>query len=188
MRIVQKLKDIGKRLYADEKYYLLKRVHSEVIPQNKEPFKGYFEKVAIENVYDTIEFESESYTKAYLDMLKQGDYGVFGYLDNQCVYRKWYQMSGVIRLCGQNILSLKENEAYSKYDYCKPEARGNAFQYNSILFFVNEFPKYDLYTLVKVDNMISLHNVEKAGFCIISDIQLISRFGFRKLYISSHSS
>ena len=140
-----------------------------------------FRPITMDNLRDCLEFESQSYIPVYRNMLAKGYDGHFGYMDGQCVYRAWVQRSGKIDFDGCTVMTLDEQEWYSCYVYCAPDARGNGLQAASIADTVRRFPEQTGYSIVLPEKPRSLSNYLKNGFTPKLRLTVKNRFLRRTL-------
>jgi len=141
------------------------------------PFAGELRIVTEKDLSDCAAFEDAAhYVPVYRDMLRRGDFVLFGYLDGACVFRHCLQLSGPFSFKGHPVRDLAPNEAYVHYGYCAPNARGNGFHQASLSRFPREFPTRTLYALVKEDNEKSLRGCFRTGYRPYSRLTAKSRF------------
>ncbi len=182
MRTIDRLRHVWRRLWFEQTIMLLVRPeHAKVHSEWLEQCPGSFCTVSEMNLGDCLEIEDAHYLALYQKMLMRGDYGQFGYLNGKCVYRAWLQRSGDIEFQGCSVLTLKEREGYSCYDYCAPSARGNGFQAAGIARVIQKFPELTIYTLILPTKPWSLRNYLRNGFEPQSLITVKRRFFYKKL-------
>lgn len=180
MAVINLFKRIGHRIWSTEKLLLLKRDRSnnEEIKIRYE-FKGELRRVTEDNVADCLALEDAHYLDVYREMLKCGDYGLFGYLDGSIVYRQWVKLSGELKCSPTHTIFFERDNAFIHYVYCDSSARGNGFHINGIKSSMERIKGRTFYATVKKDNYVSLHNFYRAGFSIESLLIVKNRFGIR---------
>lgn len=171
---------VAQRIWSDHTMILL-----EYIPKTNEnvDLMNHFEFANNENIRDILSFEDESYLKTYQRMLKDGEIGILGYLDQVCVFRHWIQMKGCIYHERRNILVLDEQSCYSHYVYCSETARKHGLHSESIQLIKNKFPDHKIYTLVNAHNNNSMKNYTSAAFKPIKRINTKMRLFCRTVSI-----
>lgn len=183
MTVSEFCKALRRRLWSDSKILLLVRPAGKPLDDAKrKPCPGEFRMVTEENIQDCAAFEDAArYVPVYREMLARGDYGQYGYLGRNCVYREWLQQSGDLVFDGCKVRALLENECISHYVFCAPAARRNGFQSNGGARLVSLFPGKTFYTLVRPENSVSLKNFLRNGYEIQSLLTVKNRFFRRTL-------
>lgn len=171
------------RLWSTNTILLLVRPIGKPLDDSfHKPCPGEFCPITAKNIEDCASFENaEHYVPIYREMLSNGDYGHYGYLDGECVFREWVQVSGTFCFEGCPVRLLSENQGYIHYAYCTPEARGNGFMTRGVFLLTQAYLDRQLFALVREDNLPSLKSLRRNGFEIYSKLTVKNRFFRRKL-------
>ena len=183
MTVFEFCKALRRRIWSDSEILLLVRPAGKPLDDTKrKPCPGEFRMVTEENIQDCADFEDAvKYVPIYRGMLESGDYGQYGYLNGNCVYREWLQRTGDLVFDGCKVRALRENECISHYVFCAPDARGKGFQAASGAHLISLFPEKVFYTMVLPEKPVSLKNYLQNGYEIRSLLTVKNRFFRRTL-------
>jgi len=179
MTVKEFIKKLRHRIWSKEEKLLLSTSRGSMCIKLPYEFKGECRKVTENNVTDCLMLEDKNYVEAYRDMLKHGDYGLYGYLNGDMVFREWAKLSGYLKCSKKHTIFFGGDKAFIHYVYCKPIARGNGFQTNATNKLIQDLKGKIFFATVKQDNYISLRNFYKSGLSIESLLIVKNRFGMR---------
>lgn len=166
LKILNKVRQLKQVLFSYERFYLLVREPSDVDSGEKRIFDNdiIFKLVDDDNIADTMNFEGKHYITTYRQMLDEGETGLFGYINEECIYRLWVKLKGDERYLRRRVFDIKKGEAYIHYCYTKCDARGKGVHTLGVKMICDLFPNRRLLSLVANDNIASIKSFEKNGF------------------------
>lgn len=160
------------RLFSFYHVILVKRDGGTPCLQDSLNTEIEFRKVNDEMLGDTSIFEKSTYRETYAKMLQEGQYGVFGYINNRCVYRRWVKPIDAVEFRGVYKIPLDRSSMLFHFDYCAPEARGKRIHSEDIRQMCIRFSDKDCYATIVPNNFASMHGYLKNGFYKELDVRV----------------
>lgn len=142
-------------------------------------------KVNNNNVYDCLAFQKNFYLKKFLKFLKDGDIGYYAYLNDKCVHRSWVKLGKGKKFKLNYFFKRRfmSDEIYIHWCETAKEARGKNIYPIVLKKIADDYCDKKILIATSKNNKSSVHGIIKAGFKLVSIINIEVMCGISKINI-----
>ena len=141
-------------------------------------------RVTNDNIDDALIYEPIEKVNRFRELLAQGDWGYYAYIDDQWVHRTWVTFGPKIlpQMSRFALIKLSQGDAFCYWGETSTAARGKNAQ-PAVLSQIAEDLKNktkNIYTSTSMENKAVYRSVSKAGYVPIRETRVISFLGIKQ--------